>query len=144
MDDDMRAEREGSTAPRCTAMQKDGVTPCTNFSRAGKATCYPHRPPEERGRRDHPKNERPEAVAAELAAADDAATIRAIVTRVAGLVLAGTVPPRTGQVVAALANTALRAISDDLAVELAELKALLASHESEQVRGWARRRKGGK
>jgi hypothetical protein len=125
-------------APRC-ADRTLGGAPCPKRPVRGFDRCWSHLPPDVRVQLTVTKKPPLDALAEELTQAEDAGAIRAVLTKVAALVLAGRIPVNVGQVVAQLANAALRALADDLSKELEEVKSALADHEDTRVQGWARR-----
>ncbi|MGQ0508667.1 MAG: hypothetical protein ACT4TC_25485 [Myxococcaceae bacterium] len=150
----------GPGAPRCGATTLAG-RPCPNPARVGRAFCVAHDPeakdaqraaaarggsrrkatPAGPGQLTPEEIENVTAIATELGTATEPIHVRDAIAKTAALVLAGTIPPRVAAAVNQLANTTLRAISDDLSKELAELKQLLANHASTEVQGWAKRRR---
>jgi hypothetical protein len=139
---------------RCTALTATGDR-CPKAVQAGKAACWTHTlTPEQRREAGKAAMERaaqkkaqgpagglPADLADALEQATEPAQVRDVLARVGAAVLRGQLAPTTGKIISTLAGQVLRAMSDDLADDIAEVRAALANHESETVRTWATRKR---
>jgi hypothetical protein len=152
MDPEAPTARMGPDVARCTATTQAG-NPCPRAVQPGTTLCWTHGTPLEerrviaglRNRKASPvagaaTTEEAEAIAAELAQAEDAAAIRGVLAKVASLVLTGRITPRVAAAVAQVAGQALKALAQDHSKAMRELHEILDRHQSPEVQGWSRRR----
>jgi len=139
---------EAPEAPHCRATTVKGV-PCRAYARPGTTSCFEHdasvadarKAGKSRGGRaaGYAKGgEVQKELAQQVASASTPNELAAVMVKVAAMVLAGTLPPRTGAVLSQLGNTALSALKADLNERLERLQAVI-DRTPELRAAWKRR-----